>query len=696
MSAAASTSPASLTLASLAPVPRWVAWQTDRRTETDKPTKLPYNPRNGRMAKADAPSTWGNRAEAESRAATLPKPFGAGGIGIELGIMPGDDYGIGGFDADSCIAADGTVALWAASLESHVASYTETSPSGTGFKGLFLYSAADLPAMQAVMGTPTGKQWKQPGAGDHPPGIELYLQGRYFAVTDQIRPGAPGKLRHLTAAEILHIVTDLGPAIAGTEKPQEGTETSAAPDGRGTDKSRSAAAFKAIGQCYRAGMTYEQMVEKLSTEIGTASWCREKGLPNGQRELRRAWAKIADTARNEPAPAWLDQCQTTMTGEPRGNIFNALVALRKDPRLAELFTHDLMAKQTLLMRPVPGPVPQIVESPRPVRDTDVSALLELLQRAGLETMSKNTLHDAVDARAAERSFHPVRDYLTALRWDGRPRLATWLSAYLGTLPTLYHEGIGSMFMISMVARIFSPGCKADYMLIFEGPQGAMKSSACRVLGGEWFDDQLPDLRHSGKDVSQYLNGKWLIEIAEMASMDKAEAAALKAFVTRSVERYRPSYGRKEVIEPRQCCFIGTTNKTEYLRDETGARRFWPVSVGTIDIDGLARDRDQLFAEAVHRYQAGECWWPSAEFEREHITNEQDARYEADAWESPIAVYVDCKERTTILDVAREAIHLETQKIGLVEQRRIGAILRKAGWTKSKSGNQNYWKRGTAA
>jgi predicted P-loop ATPase len=357
-----------------------------------------------------------------------------------------------------------------------------------------------------------------------------------------------------------------------------------------------------------------------------------------------------------------------------------VAALRHDPELVNAFAFDEMLRATLLVGPLPGDDNNHVI--RPLTDVDVSAVQEYLQHAGLNRLAKEVTHQAVDLRAHECSFHPVRDYLHALEWDRFQRVDTWLADYLGADPTPYTAGIGRMFLVAMAARIFEPACKAAYMPVLEGAQGTRKSSACRILGGDWFSDALPDVT-AGKDVSQHLRGKWLIEVSEMNAMNRAEAAALKAFITRDTERYRPSYGRREVIEPRQCVFIGTTNQQAYLRDETGGRRFWPVKTTTVDTEALIRDRDQLFAEAVELYRARARWWPDAEFEHEHIAPEQDARFESDVWEDAIADFLVDKSTVLVGEVARNALHIEMPRIGRAEQNRITAILERRGWHRQK-------------
>lgn len=332
--------------------------------------------------------------------------------------------------------------------------------------------------------------------------------------------------------------------------------------------------------------------------------------------------------------------------------------------------------------------------PRPLTDADVSRIQARIQALALLRLSKDVIHQAVDVVAEDHKFHPVRDYLNGLAWDGKPRLEKWLIDYLGVERNSYTMKVGTMFLLSMVARIFQPGCKVDHLLVLEGAQGELKSSACRILGGEWFSDNLPDIGKAGKDVSQHLRGKWLIEVDEMHAMNRAEAAQLKSFITRQTERYRPSYGRLEVIEPRQCVFIGTTNQDAYLRDETGGRRFWPLKVGSIKAVALESDRDQLFAEAVKLYHDRVPWWPDKDFERKSIMPEQAARYEGDVWEDPIKVYLEIKDRVTIGQIARDVFSIENAKIGTADQRRIAKALEQLGWRrlpKDWDGNR-YWGR----
>ena len=381
---------------------------------------------------------------------------------------------------------------------------------------------------------------------------------------------------------------------------------------------------------------------------------------------------------------WLAQCVLGETGKPLAVLANALAAMRAV--MPGVFAYNEMLRVPLLMQPLedrPEPLP------RPVTDVDVGVVQERLQHLGLKRLSKDIVHQAVDVRAHERRFHPVKDYLGGLQWDGIARLADLFPNYFGAKVTPYTQAIGPMFLISMVARILEPGCKADHLPVIEGPQGTLKSSACQILGGDWFSDNLPDVT-AGKDVSQHLRGKWLIEVSEMHAMNRTEATLLKAFITRTTERYRPSYGRKEVIEPRQCVFVGTTNRDTYLRDESGGRRFWPVKAGTIDVDALAHDRDQLFAEAVVRFRKGVHWWPDKDFERDHIMPEQASRYEADAWEENIAAYIESKSKVTVGEVARDALHIETPRIGTADQRRIAAALETLRWRRERPDGKTDW------
>jgi predicted P-loop ATPase len=375
------------------------------------------------------------------------------------------------------------------------------------------------------------------------------------------------------------------------------------------------------------------------------------------------------------------------TGKPLAVLANAVLALKS--MLPDHFGFDEMALAVTVQRSLPGESDDRI--PRLLTDVDAIRVLEFLQHAGLKRLSIEAVHHAIDRRAFECRFHPVRQYLSVLQWDYQPRIATMFPVYFGCEDTPYTRAIGKMFVLSMVARVMSPGCKADHMPVIEGIQGALKSTACSVLGGKWFSDALPEIGN-GKDASMHLRGKWLIEVSEMHAMNRAESALLKSFLSRTHEVYRPSYGRREVTEPRQCVFVGTTNRDAYLRDETGGRRFWPVKAGRIDTEALFRDRPLLLAEAVKLHRDGHHWWPDKDFERQYIVPQQAERYEGDEWESSVRSYVANEVRVTISDVAR-AIGIETAKLGTADQRRIAAALETLGWHRANRTNgARYWER----
>jgi hypothetical protein len=283
-------------------------------------------------------------------------------------------------------------------------------------------------------------------------------------------------------------------------------------------------------------------------------------------------------------------------------------------------------------------------------------------------------------------FHPVRDYLNGLVWDGKPRLDRWLVNYAGAVDSAYVRAVSALTLVAAVRRVRTPGCKFDEMLVLEQPlQGTDKSSALAILAvwEDWFSDDLP-LNMDSKRVIESLRGRWIVEAAELSGMKKADVEHLKAALSRRIDRARMAYGRLPLEAPRQCIFIGTTNKSEYLRDTTGNRRFWPVLVERFDLDALRRDRDQLWAEAAAREAKGESirlareLWPAA-------ARAQEQRLADDPFVAVLAEhlghYDDAKIKSTAV---WEILNLRGAQLTQEAYVRVAEAMKRIGWKRPNS------------
>ncbi|SEN43791.1 VapE domain-containing protein [Nitrosomonas marina] len=290
--------------------------------------------------------------------------------------------------------------------------------------------------------------------------------------------------------------------------------------------------------------------------------------------------------------------------------------------------------------------------------------------------------EAVEALARANTFHPVRDYLNSLEWDGQSRVDDWITDYIGAPKNDYIMRVSRWFLMGMVARVMEPGVKFDCCLVLEGAQGRRKSSMLRALAGEWFGDTDLDLHN--KDSMNSIRGKWLYEFAELDSLARAEAARQKSFLSRQVDEFRPPYGRRDIRSPRQLVFGGSTNEWSWNKDTTGGRRFWPVVCDQeIDCEGLAAVRDQLFAEAYHLYKKGKRFWPTSEEQRTIFDPEQVKRHQHDSFIDMLEKYVE--EQYDLFSMADAAYYLKIDPARLSRdvQTRIGKALQALGCTKKE-------------
>jgi len=328
-------------------------------------------------------------------------------------------------------------------------------------------------------------------------------------------------------------------------------------------------------------------------------------------------------------------------------------------------------------------------------DIDVSRIRAEIERSiaggqdknGNETglaLSYDDVHAAVRQVAAANNYSPVRDYLAGLEWDGSTRIERVVPEVLGAEPSKLNIALLRRWMICAVARALQPGCKVDTVLILVGKQGVGKSTVFRVLAGDdYFSDSAIDI--GSKDAYLALRRSWILEWSELESLKRArDPNAVKAFISSQSDQYRPSYGRFEIQVPRSGVIVGSTNTAEFLADETGARRFWPLTVGDIDIGKLRAWRDQLWAEAVVAYNAGEQWWLSHD-EEEAIAEIHEAHAVSDAWEAPVLGWAQSRltEGFTTADVLKGTLEKPTGNWQRADEMRVAKVLRRAGYARKK-------------
>lgn len=578
--------------------------------------------------------------------------------------------------------------------------------------------------------------------------IDLYGSGKQAVIPDSIHPDTglsyewdtiPKDLKELPLIEIANKKARLGKSVSAPVKfvpvdlldfnlsdkifklvaVMEGMED--------YDHDRSRALNAAIYGMVKADLDNNEIVSALTDEDNALSECaldRGKGsraraarwvLPqvNKARENLKAshdfldQAILDETLNEDEARAqeiemldWRDSLDKNQQGGLKNSLKNVETILRrctKDPLIGfEQFSNN----RIYLLNP-----PWVQEGEmwkgKELVDSDFIAIKVWINRIFKFEPSIQTVIEAVMHVSMLKKYHVVRDWLNTLQWDGRERLDYWLLEFLNAEgPEDYIKAVSRKTLVAAVKRVFEPGCKFDYMTVLEGNQGIGKSTALAVLAGEWFSDSIGDIEN--KDVINQIQSKWIIEVGEMAAANRSEVNSLKLFTSRQVDRARVAFARTAENYPRQCIFIGTTNNDTYLKDETGNRRFWPVRVGDVYLESLRAHREQIWAEAVHRYKAGEKLWLDDKKLEIIAKQEQNLRFMVDEWETVIGDWLDCDEfkkmrkSCTANDIWSKCFGHDVSKFSKADQMRVGQALTRLQWKRArrwKDGKvQRLWER----
>jgi energy-coupling factor transporter ATP-binding protein EcfA2 len=433
--------------------------------------------------------------------------------------------------------------------------------------------------------------------------------------------------------------------------------------------SRSEVVFHVACELARAGCSEEIIAGVLTNrDLGISASVTEKRNPvqYALRQARSARAAIEE--------GWPD-CDKR--GNPLPTMRNSVTAIR---RLGISCAYDRFRMRKVLAGN------QLEDHQGEISD-DACMLLRgmILAQFGFDPRSDH-VRDAISLLCLENAFHPIQQMLDGLIWDGVPRIDRWMTTYLGAEDTALNCAISRIVLIAAIRRVRQPGAKFDQVVVLEGPQGTGKSSALVILAGPGNHSDQEIITADTRTQMEMLQGIWIYELGEIEGFNKAEINKIKAFVSRTADRSRMAYAHYAVERPRQAIFIGTTNEAKYLRDQTGNRRFWPVKTGSIDLETLRRDRDQLWAEAASREAQGEPivlpkeLWAIAAIE-------QAERLEDDPWLEKLAgergTAHDDVVRVYTQELLAGTLQIPPERQTQAHTKRLATLMRKLGWEAKK-------------
>jgi len=369
-------------------------------------------------------------------------------------------------------------------------------------------------------------------------------------------------------------------------------------------------------------------------------------------------------------------------------LYNSIIWLKEHKDWVDRFCFNEFTQKTVIVRPLEWDNPEYFQ-PRELDNRDLTRIKAHLERHGMQ-LQLTTVKDAIEVASERNSFNPVREYFERLEWDGTPRLDGWLANYCGCCDQDqdYIRAVGSKWMIAAVRRVYYPGTPFHHMLVLEGPQGNRKSTILKELATFgpsdaecFFTDRFSFSQVDDKYAALHLLGHIIIEFQEMTGLSAKDRNKIKQWITQTHDEMRKPFAATTDKYPRQFVLAGTTNDSQWMVDPTGNRRFWPVAVTAVDIERLKQDKEQLWAEAVHRFRKGELWYindtdplySSAEAE-------QRKRYIGDAWDDVVMDGVEVMLGDVTLDrILSEVIKLPRERWSNREKYRISTILRSNGW-----------------